>query len=102
MIDSKAQNANQAALFDWSKHLKVHPAADEYPLLRESDPARFQELVEDIKQNGLRVPIVTYSASDADGRVLHVPFLLDGRNRLDALARLGLLYETADHHLGLK
>jgi hypothetical protein len=34
--------------FPWRKHLPVHPAADEYPLLRETDPAAFQALVEDI------------------------------------------------------
>jgi hypothetical protein len=30
------------------------------------------------------------------------PILIDGRNRLDALALAGLLFETEDHHLGLR
>ena len=79
--------------FDWRAHLKVHPAAELFPLMSE---AELKELAEDIRANGLRTPFVGWSDKDA------VVMLLDGRNRLDALAQLGLLYETPDHHIGLK
>ena len=45
-----------------------------------------------------RSPIVDWAPVDGS----EAPVLLDGRNRLDALASLGLLYETDDHHIGLK
>ncbi len=76
----------------WRDVLKIHPAADLFPLLSEPE---LKELAEDIKANGLRAPIVGWSSNEGQ-------FLLDGRNRLDALALLGLLYETDDHHLGVK
>ena len=77
--------------FNWRALLDVHPGADEFPLFTE---AELKELAEDIKTNGLRAPIL--------GWALGGQFLLDGRNRLDALARLGLLYKTDDGHIGLK
>jgi hypothetical protein len=82
------------APFDWRQLLSVHPAADLFPPMSE---AELKELAEDIKANGLRAPIISWAPGG-----LESPVLLDGRNRLDALARLGLLYETGDHHLGLK
>jgi ParB-like nuclease domain len=72
----------QPPRFDWRKHLKVHPAAELFPLMAE---AELKELAEDIKTNGLRSPIVMWPNSDK--KLL----LIDGRNRLDALALLGLL-----------
>jgi hypothetical protein len=82
------------APFNWRAYLRVHPAAEFFPLLEDTNPTGFEELVEDIKTNGLIEPLVFWNE---DGR-----FLLDGRNRLDALAALGLLYETEDHHVGIK
>jgi hypothetical protein len=76
----------------WRVFLKIHPAAELFPLMTE---AELRELAEDIKTNGLRAPIVGW-AGDGD------QLLLDGRNRLDAMALLGLLYETDDHHVGVK
>jgi ParB-like nuclease domain len=70
--------------FDWRAHLKVHPAADEFPLLADTDPKALQELADDIKRNGLQQPIVIWDYRDE-------LWLLDGRNRLDALALLGRL-----------
>src|SRR6266404_1786902 len=64
--------------FDWRSHLKVHPAADLFPPLSE---AELKELAANIKANGLLHAIVI----DEDLN------LLDGRNRLDALALLGAL-----------
>jgi hypothetical protein len=63
--------------FDWHKHLKVHPAADLFPELGNGE---LEGLAADIKQQGLRVPIILF-----DGQ------LLDGRNRLNAAQKEGLL-----------
>src|SRR5262249_49105072 len=57
-------------------HLKIHPAADLFPLMSEPE---LRELGEDIKANGLRAPIVLYKGK-----------LLDGRNRLDAMQLVGV------------
>jgi hypothetical protein len=80
-------------LFNWRALLPVHPAADLFPLMTEGE---LKELAEDIKANGLKVPIVTWS-SQADGLSL-----IDGRNRLDALALAGLIYTSPDGHIGLR
>jgi hypothetical protein len=93
--DSKEPSADQAAPFDWRKHLPVHPAAEFFPLLKDTDPSGFKGLVEDIRVRGLIEPIVGWSSSEGVS-------VLDGRNRLDALAQLGLLHETHDHHVGIK
>jgi ParB-like chromosome segregation protein Spo0J len=76
--------------FDWRKYLPVHPAADLFPLL---SPDELQALADDIKVHGIRTQIIF----DEDGK------LLDGRNRLDALALLGLLSVGDDGRLaGIK
>jgi hypothetical protein len=85
MSVTKSPDGVQAA-FDWRKHLKVHPAADEYPLLREIDPAGFKALVEDIRKHGLQEELVFWHSGDVNDH-----WLIDGRNRLDALAELGIL-----------
>jgi hypothetical protein len=73
---------DKSAPFDWRQHLKIHPAADLFPLMSESE---LKELAEDIEKNGLQVQIVL-GKNDLHGLVLS-----DGRNRLDAMARLGWL-----------
>jgi hypothetical protein len=65
--------------FDWRKHLAVHPAADLFPLMSE---AELKELADDIKKNGLIDPLVVWKKGGS---------LLDGRNRLDAMALAGIL-----------
>ena len=79
--------------FDWRAHLKVHPAADMLPLPSADD---LKTLAEDIKTNGIRTQIVLYE-EEGGGRSL-----LDGRNRLDALALLGLLFEDEHGRLSTK
>jgi hypothetical protein len=74
----ESKPVTKTPLFDWRKHLKVHPAAELFPPLA---PDELQALVDDIRANGLQQPIVV----DAEKR------LLDGRNRLDALALAGVL-----------
>jgi flagellin-specific chaperone FliS len=80
------------APFAWRDHLAVHPAADEFPLLSESE---LKELAEDIRKNGLQQPIILsgellfHEVNKRTGDYLS--YLVDGRNRLDALALLGWL-----------
>jgi hypothetical protein len=65
----------------WRDVLPVHPAADLFPML---PPDELQALGKDIKKNGLRVPIVLWAEKlGADF------YLLDGRNRLDAMEATG-------------
>ena len=57
----------------------THPAADLFPMMSD---AELDELGKDIAANGLTSPIVRYG--DLDN-----PMVLDGRNRLAALQRIG-------------
>ena len=72
--------------FDWRAHLPVHPAAEDYPLMSE---AELEELARDIEANGLLEPIIIFYAENDPSK--SKPFLLDGRNRLDALVLAGSL-----------
>jgi hypothetical protein len=65
----------------WRNGLKVHPAADHFPMLPEHD---LVTLGNDIKCNGLSSPIAI--RIDKEGK----PVLLDGRNRLSAMEIVGL------------
>jgi hypothetical protein len=56
--------------------MPVHPVCEIVPLMGEEALAR---LVEDIRENGLRVPLVTHNG-----------MLVDGRNRLIACHRAGV------------
>jgi len=73
--DDKARGAS------WRDHLKVHPAADLFPLMSASE---LRELGENIKKHGgLISPITFVQVGD------HFE-LLDGRNRLDAMDLVGM------------
>jgi len=72
----------------WRDVIKVHPAADLFPMMSE---AELRKLGEDIVANGLREP-VTLAQSEVIGENL---VLLDGRNRLDAMELAGLQIVTA-------
>jgi hypothetical protein len=81
----------------WRDVLPVHPAADLFPLMSE---AELRELGEDIKKNGLQIPIVVWiSERDSDHpRRRKQPnrySLLDGRNRLDAMELVGIPFELS-------
>jgi hypothetical protein len=68
----------------WRDVIKVHPAADLFPMMSE---AELRELGEDIKKNGLKTDIIFWSPTiDSESA-----YLLDGRNRLDAMEAVGLL-----------
>jgi hypothetical protein len=69
----------------WRDLIKVHPAAEFFPMM---SPDELKVLGEDIKAHGLKTDIVLWSATDEDDATT---YLLDGRNRLDAMAAVGLL-----------
>src|SRR4030095_4903465 len=69
----------------WRDVYKVHPAADLFPMLPEDE---LRKLGEDIKANGLRSPIVLWAPSNNEDDKEF--FVLDGRNRLDAMELVGL------------
>jgi hypothetical protein len=86
----------------WRDVLKIHPAAELFPLLSETERV---ELGEDIRRNGQLEPIAViekavprpdghYNASDALETII-----LDGRNRLDAREAAGLEVIDADGQL---
>jgi hypothetical protein len=69
-------DAASAAAQSWRASIKVHPAAEMFPLM---DKVELAALAEDIKTRGLVSPLVLWLAGkDAQAQ------LLDGRNRLDA------------------
>jgi hypothetical protein len=84
-IDLEEAIAMSEAVTADGEVLQVHPAADIFPML---DDEALAELAEDIKENGLRVPIVV----DSNGIVI------DGRNRLAAckMAEVEPSFQTYD------
>ena len=66
-----------AATSKWRERIKVHPAADAFPMMSDEELA---ELGEDIRKSGLKSSITL----DVEGT------LLDGRNRLEAIERAGI------------
>jgi hypothetical protein len=85
--DRKHQDRG-TSVFNWREHLEIHPAAE---LFRLMSPAELKELADDIKKNGLHTPIVMWETDDPDDPDHPDYYLLDGRNRLDAMALAGLL-----------
>jgi hypothetical protein len=71
--------------FNWREHLAIHPAAELFPLMSEVE---LKGLAEDIEKNGPRQNIVLCGDPRSG---LDNCQLVDGRNRLDALAMLGFL-----------
>jgi hypothetical protein len=60
---AKGPECSTSELFDWRKHLPIYPNADLYPLMSE---AELRELAEEIRQNGLRNPIVLLETESRD------------------------------------
>lgn len=71
----------------WRDWLRVHPAADLFPLMA---PDEQRALGEDIKQHGLRSPIVLWADAGDPTKARGKWQLLDGRNRLDAMELIGI------------
>jgi hypothetical protein len=65
----------------WRDVLKIHPAAEMFPRMLSKE---LRELADDIKKNGLASGIDLFR--DSTGML----YLLDGRNRADALAQLDI------------
>jgi hypothetical protein len=71
--------APSAAPRAWRDVIPVHPAADRFPLLKDTDPKALKALAEDLDK-GMTAPLAFWREGP------EAPWqLLDGRNRLDAL-----------------
>ena len=70
-----------AVKLGWRDFYKVHAAAEVFPLL---SPHELQKLARDIDKNGLKTPIQTRAVAGEAS-----PYIIDGRNRLDAMESLG-------------
>jgi hypothetical protein len=77
----------------WRQQYRVHPAADVFPMMSDAELAT---LGADIKAHGLKHAILFYSEEPIDDRHACTSFLIDGRNRLEAMERVGL--ELDPHH----
>jgi hypothetical protein len=75
------KNASKASPVPWRELLPVHPAAEIVPMMTD---AEIDALADDIKQNKLQQNVVIFVDHDRSES------WLDGRNRLEALARLGI------------
>jgi hypothetical protein len=85
-ITSDTTPEQQVTGSSWHDVLKIHPAAAEFDLMSHDE---LVALGEDIKARGLVNPIVYHDLKfDADSP--NERFLLDGRNRLDAMQAVGL------------
>jgi hypothetical protein len=73
---------NTTIIKSWRDVLLVHPAADEFPRMSETE---LRELGADIKKNGLKSPIALWK-----NQKHFPPVLLDGRSRLDAMEGAGI------------
>jgi hypothetical protein len=83
---------SRAVTKSWRDVLPIHPAADLFPLMA---PDELKALGEDIRKHGLRIPTIWWR--DPATRRL---YLLDGRNRLDAMEASGrniVLDDTPGH-----
>jgi hypothetical protein len=73
------QEPNSSAK-SWRDILPIHPAANLIPPLSSEE---FKDLADDIKKNGLQVPVTLFTDDNGNRS------LLDGRHRLDALELAG-------------
>ena len=74
----------------WRDKFLVHPFADKFPLMADDELAA---LGADIVANGLKHPIVFWDTNK--GTPEFQRFLIDGRNRLEAMERVGLDLDAA-------
>jgi hypothetical protein len=73
---------NVPAKTSWRDLIKVHPAADLFPMMSDEE---LKALAEDIKANGLMTPVVMYDDGTGDEQ------LLDDRNRVAAAVMAGVV-----------
>ena len=75
----------------WRERYRVHPAADVFPMMSDEELA---VLGGDIKKNGLRNPICLWTdPEDCED------WLIDGRNRLEAMERAGIRHKRHSCHI---
>jgi ParB-like chromosome segregation protein Spo0J len=89
----------------WRDTYKVHPAADVFPMMSDE---KLAQLGEDIKLNGLASPITVAEKPVPDengnrrvngrGEI----YIVDGRNRLDALEMIGTDFISRRRYVPLK
>jgi hypothetical protein len=105
-IDSRPEDQQPTTANHWRDHVKVHEVADEFPMVSDVE---LKKLGDDIRKKGMDQPIAFYIdkerpdarkdarlaidlgaeiAAKRDRRELP---LIDGRNRLEAMQRAGLL-----------
>jgi hypothetical protein len=72
----------------WREKFKVHPAADVFPMMSDEE---LKALAADIKEYDLLSPIVFWHDDDDN------EYLLDGRNRLDAMELTGIPFDPHEH-----
>jgi ParB-like chromosome segregation protein Spo0J len=84
------QQTSKSNSFNWRDHLKVHPAAEMFPLMSEPE---LRELGEDIRRNGLKHSIAVWVDGPLDCNDLARFRLIDGRNRLAAMELVGVPFQ---------
>jgi len=77
-------NSPLAPVKSWRDILPIHPAAELFPRM---SPDELRALGEDIKKNGLHVPVALWSGG---GKKMYV---IDGINRLDAMETVGIAFD---------
>jgi hypothetical protein len=77
----------------WRDTITIHPVADAFPMLGDDNLA---ELGKDIEANGLRHQIVLWRDNTAGPDQDAPLYLIDGRNRLEAMERGGLTIPTVE------
>jgi hypothetical protein len=73
---------NDSTPKSWRDVIKVHPAADMFPMMSD---AELEVLSKDIAKHGLNSKVTLWRETDDSRQVV----LLDGRNRLDAWEHAG-------------
>ncbi len=71
----------------WRQLYPAHPCAEVFNMLRDDE---LDALANDINENGLRTSVDLWRADTPDSPT----FVVDGRNRLEALARLGVTFRS--------
>lgn len=94
-IDLETNAGETATQANWRDALRVHPACAAFPELA---PDELIALGDDIKANGLRLPIVVRAEGDASNPEFT---LLDGRSRLDAMVAVGIGFKIIRSHCPL-
>src|SRR5687767_6107428 len=78
--------SSPAARSSWRDRYQVHPCAEIFPMMTE---AELDALAQDIKLSGIRELPITWTIGG-------ITYLIDGRNRCEALDRLGQTITTVE------